>query len=245
MSAARNRAKKLISDYGIDDSSILVEHLADLCFDLKATIQYQKLDGAEARLVAGDGKGVITINSTEPMIERQRFSIGHELGHFLLHCKNAAEFNCSRKDMRDWFANQQANSQEVEANEFSIELLIPEVLAKPFIDSEKTGIEVIESIAEKYKMSRSASALRYVELSSEAVAVVFFSKSKGITGVPKKSKYFEEQNHWIPSGPLDKDSVAYDLVNGKNSSRMTSVAASAWLQLPAYLEDELVYEQSR
>lgn len=245
MSTARVRAKKLIDDFGIDDSSILVDHLEDLCFELKAPVQYQKLDGAEARIVAADGRAVITVNSEEKMVERQRFSIGHELGHFMLHCANANEFNCSRRDMNEWFAKQKAASQEVEANEFSIELLIPESLAKPLIAREKPSIDLVERMAEKFLMSRSASALRFVELTEEAVAVVFFSKAKGITGQPKKSKYFEQQNYWFPAGPLDKESLAYDLVNGTDSSRMTSVAASAWIDLPDYLEEEIIMEQAR
>lgn len=245
MSSARLRAKKLIDDYGIDDSSILVEHLEDLCFEIKAPVQYQKLDGAEARIVASDGHAIITVNSDEKMIERRRFSIGHELGHFLLHCKNAAEFNCSRKDMNEWFAKQEAVNQEVEANEFSIELLIPETLAKPVITRDKPSIEMIEGLAEKFLMSRSASALRYVELTDEAVAVVFFSKAKGITGMPKKSKYFDAQNYWLPAGPLSKESLAYDLVNGAGNDRMASVAASAWIDLPRFLDEEVIMEQSR
>jgi Zn-dependent peptidase ImmA (M78 family) len=245
MSSARLRARKLIDDFGIDDSAILVEHLEDLCFELKAPVQYRKLDGAEARIVAADGRAVITVNSEEGMIERRRFSIGHELGHFFLHSENPAEFNCSRKDMNEWFAKQKAVNQEVEANEFSIELLIPEVLAKPIVEKSKPSIEMIEGLAEKFLMSRSATALRYVELSEEAVAVVFFSKAKGITGMPKKSKYFDEQNFWLPAGPLDKESLAYDLVNGSGGNRMTSVAASAWIDLPDYLDEELIMEQSR
>lgn len=244
MTLARLKARNLIEEYGIDDPSILTDHLEDLCFELGTSIQYQPLDGAEARIVAKDGRGIITINSNEKLKERKKFSIGHELGHFLLHCKDTPEFSCSRKDMTDWFAKHRANNREMEANEFSIELLIPEKLAKPLVDARSPSVEAIEELASTFGMSLSASALRYPELCNEPVAVVFFSKKKGVRP-PKLSRYFAQQEYWFHSGPLDEASVAFDVASGKDYSRMTAVDASAWIELPEWLQEEVVMEQAR
>jgi len=238
------KAASLISEYEIDQPSTLVDHLEDFCFELGAAIQRKPLDGFEARITAKDGKGIITINSNENRIERIRFSIGHELGHFLLHCNEIPEFNCNKKDMSEWFGKQKAISMEVEANEFSIELLIPTSLAKPIVKSGSPSIEAIESLAKTFKMSLSATAMRYVDLSDEPVAVVFFSKAKGIRNF-KCSKYFEQQDYRFHFGLLDKESLAYEATCGKEQKRMSMVAASAWLELPHWLEEALIYEQTR
>jgi len=244
MNRAQLKAAKLISDYQIDDPSILVEHLEDFCFELGTAIQYLPLEGVEARITASGGKGIITINSAENRIERIRFSIGHELGHFLLHCNDIPEFNCTRKDMSEWFSKQKAISMEVEANEFSINLLTPESLAKPLVKSSSPSIDAIESIAKTFNMSLSATALRYVELSSEPVAVVFYTKVTGVRNF-KCSKYFEQQNYRFHFGLLDRESLAHEVSMGKEQKRMSMVAASAWLELPDWLQESLIYEQTR
>lgn len=243
MSFARAKANSIINDYGIDNASILINHLEDLCFDLGAYVQFKPLDGADARIVAKDGKGIITINSNEQMEQYVRFSVGHELGHFLLHCKDIPEFNCSRRDMDSWFANNAAQQKEIEANEFSVELLLPEILVKPIIKKEKVCIETVEKIAAEFKMSISSSVRRYVDLNSEATAVIFYNKD-GMTSF-NKSKLFDDQKYFIQKGPLDKESLAYDVVAGKNHTNPMSVAATAWLSLPSSLQEETIIEQTR
>lgn len=244
MTPARIKAKKIVEQLQIDDPSILVDHLEDLCFHLNAVVQYESLDGAEARVVASDGTAIITVNEAETSKERVRFSIGHELGHFLLHCDKVSEFNCSRRDMETYTLKQQAMNLEFEANEFSGELLIPENLARPLIKGKKPNLVIVDELKQVFAMSFTVAAIRYAQLSDEPMAVVFFSKARG-SKFPIMSKYFQNQKYWFPQGPLDKESLAFDAINGKTESRMCSVAASAWLELPASLQDETIMEQTR
>lgn len=244
MSRAGIKAASLISQYEIDTPSTLIDHLEDFCFELGTIIQRKPLDGFEAKITAKNGKGIITINSNETREERVRFSIGHELGHFLLHCGEIPEFNCSKKDMNEWFGQQKSLNMEAEANEFSVELLMPRALVKPIIKPQVPNISVVEKLAQDFKMSLSATVMRYVELSEEPVAVMFYTKAKGTRNF-KCSKYFEKQDYKFHLGLLDKESLASDAVNGRGQDRMSSVAASAWLDVPHWLEESLIYEQTR
>lgn len=245
MTPARIKAKNLIDQKGIDDPSILIEHLETLCFSLGASVQYGVLDGAEARIVANDGSAIITINSQEESKDRIRFSIGHELGHFLLHCDKASTFSCTKADMRSQHAaKQKALNLEFEANDFAGELLIPEVLALPIIKGRSPSIEIIDELKNTFAMSFTVAAIRYAQLSSEPVAAVFYSKANGIK-FPSMSKYFQNQKYWFPQGKLDKESLAFDAIHGKTNARMMSVAATAWLELPVSLQDETIMEQTR
>lgn len=242
-SRARLSAQKIIADYEITSADDL-QYLEELVWDLGASIQYQNLDGAEARLTTDGDKGVITINASEKYEARKRFSIGHEVGHFVLHRIDQATFNCTRKDMNEWFAQQTARLREVEANEFSIELLLPETLVKPIVNSEKPSFALIERLAEQFKMSLSATARRFAELSDEAVAMVFYSK-QGVKWF-KPSSSFEAQKYWIAKGPVDRETLAFDVLNGKSEDRMMSVSATGWIErLPEWLQEEVVQEQTR
>lgn len=244
MTPARIKAKNLIDQKGIDNPSILIEHLETLCFSLGASVKYGPLHGAEARIVASDGSAIITINESEDSRDRIRFSIGHELGHFLLHCNQASTFNCTKADMRNHHAKIKAINLEFEANDFAGELLIPEVLAQAVIKGRSPCIEAIDDLKNTFAMSFTVAAIRYAQLSTEPVAAVFYSKAKGIK-FPTMSKYFQAQKYWFPQGTLDKESLAFDAVSGQLHPRMMSVAATAWLELPASLQEETIMEQTR
>src|SRR5690606_29955677 len=75
------------------------------------------------------GQGIILVNPNSPR-QRKRFTIGHELGHFLCPThkpKTADGFLCSSEDMTKSFAGkaEAAARMEVEANRFSALLLMP------------------------------------------------------------------------------------------------------------------------
>ena len=70
MSDPRSTAKSLIKKYEITDPTVLVDHLEDFCFELGAAVQFQPLQGADARIVAAEGRAIITISSDEKLKER-------------------------------------------------------------------------------------------------------------------------------------------------------------------------------
>ena len=76
-------------------------------------------------------KGVIMYNDSHPRV-RQRFTIAHELGHFVLH-KNQSDLFIDKKYpvwLRDANASTGENKMEVEANRFAAALLMPRDLVE-------------------------------------------------------------------------------------------------------------------
>lgn len=67
----------------------------------------------------------IYVNINEPSV-RQRFTVAHELGHALLHKKS-----CDRTGIKYDLGNYQI--EEVEANRFAAELLIPREALQTFL----------------------------------------------------------------------------------------------------------------
>ncbi len=145
-------------------------------------IRAEPLTNLEAALVttAERDRGKILLNSTSS-VKRRRFSLSHELLHFLnqTHEQTAADgFYCTRKDMLASKITQDRHvRQESEANTFAIELLTPRHRLKPFLKGAPDLAKVV-SVAAEFEISREASARRFVELHPDDLAVVFCKDSR-------------------------------------------------------------------
>jgi Zn-dependent peptidase ImmA (M78 family) len=93
-------------------------------------------DSVSGMLVVKDNKSVVVVNSNHHK-NRQRFTIAHELGHYFLH-KNLANvfFDESLLFFRDEQSAQGTKYQEIEANVFAAELLMPEQFLRERISKE-------------------------------------------------------------------------------------------------------------
>ena len=116
-----------------------------------------------------DGIAYMAINSAEPEV-RQRFTIAHEIGHFILH-ESKDIFIEYREKTKDNTIELKTN-KEIEANHFSACLLMPrEEIEK---DVKKINNQIskneIEILATKYKVSEDAMTFRLLNLN-------LFSKS--------------------------------------------------------------------
>jgi Zn-dependent peptidase ImmA (M78 family) len=118
-------------------------------------------------LVRSSGSAIIGVNSTQSR-QRQRFTIAHEFGHFLLH---EGLINHIDRDYRINFRSDESslatNVDEIEANFFAASILMP----KEFLDHEN-AVDALDSdrkvaeLAKKYDVSRHAMSLRLVNLYS-------------------------------------------------------------------------------
>lgn len=110
-----------------------------------------------------DSAPVIGVNSHHPPT-RKRFTIAHELGHLLLHSKSGVHVDEAVVQMRDARASAGVDEEEMEANRFAAELLMPRsfleedlvALGTIFADDERA----IASLAKRYKVSTQAMAIR-------------------------------------------------------------------------------------
>lgn len=131
-------------------------------------------DNIEGMLCSDPAKecGVIFFNKSRP-IGRQRFTIGHELGHFLLPTHASGERKCTASDLK-----KNSNTEESEANEFAQKLLLPSHLLTPEINDQSFNIELINRLSVLFQMSFEATAIAAIPLSSEPVAIVFAENRK-------------------------------------------------------------------
>lgn len=144
-------------------------------------IREEALSSFEGALVTSRerSEGAILVNRNASR-QRRRYTIGHELLHFLnpLHEQTATNgFECSRADMAlggrlDGIDLRRYDKQEVEANRFAIELLAPITRMRSFLRGFADLSHVLRAAAE-LDVSKAAIARRYVELHPASTAVVF------------------------------------------------------------------------
>ena len=135
-------------------------------------IREAPMRGLEGALVTTPDRNVgsIVVNSRSHPL-RRRFTLAHELGHFLNPWHRPSDssggFSCSRADMGVGWKRRSAaisrhTTQEIEANRFAIELLAPPDLMRPYLRGIPDLAKVL-SLARALDLSREACARRYVE----------------------------------------------------------------------------------
>ena len=92
-----------------------------------AKVKYRNLTGCEASIVGVKNKATIFVTNAVSK-ERQRFCVGHELGHWMLD-RGKPRFSCQKSDIGGH--NMVQKSIEARANRYAADLLMPEFLFKP------------------------------------------------------------------------------------------------------------------
>lgn len=143
------------------------------------SIEEMTTEGFEGGLLTDSEKstGYILVNENSPM-QRRRFTIGHELGHFLcpLHKPpTKGEFYCTAESMQLTSARKgdQVASMEVEANRFAASILMPLPHFKKDLRLQNgANIDQIIALARRYETSKEATARRYVDVQDEPCIVI-------------------------------------------------------------------------
>ena len=144
-----------------------------------SSIEALETEGFDGGLFTDENKsaGFILVRQSMPR-QRRRFTIGHELFHFLCPTHQPLRpdgFLCTCDDMRLNYASalQRAKQMEVEANSFSSKILLPApYFLKDLQRTKGADIENILDLARRYDTSKEATARRYVELHDEPCAAV-------------------------------------------------------------------------
>lgn len=100
----------------------------------------------------------------------QRFSISHELGHYFLPGHIDQVIKDGVHVSRAGFVTN--DPYELEADHFAAGLLMPETPFRKAMDGFDPGLDAIDRMAELCVTSRTATAIRFAELSDAAVAVI-------------------------------------------------------------------------
>lgn len=193
-------------------------------------IRELEADGFEGALLTDSAKqqGVILFK-VGTQEGRRRFTIAHELGHFLIptHIGNQ---QCTAADLRESRRDNAHRRREAEANRFAAGLLMP----KPWFcrDMERLGsadISHIETLKTQYGTSFEAAANRYCELSDEACAFIF-SKDGVIRYVRPNTSFPRLTLGKGDKLPAQSASARSRLGALRKASEWSEVDGSVWLE---------------
>jgi hypothetical protein len=193
--------------------------LEPIAYHVGCEVRYRPLDGCEACILGAGARAIITI-TTRASKTRQRFSLGHELGHW--HCHRGRFSICRPEDI----ANQTRSSLDPEriADGYAADLLLPRYLFEPRIGTGRPSFTSVERLATEFQTSLTATALRFVEFTPSVMLVCHAAHGR---------KWFKPAKDipspWFPRDDLDADSYAFDVLHGeKDRSRIVKIGADAW-----------------
>lgn len=201
----------------------------------------KELDNCDGKLITYDGVDLIFVNKNLKEETSKKFTIAHELGHHeiskhrsvLKHglCVSTFKLNYNPSSF-----------QEKEANDFASSLLMPKKLFQEYSDELEISGETIKKISEKFNVSLTAAALRYLKIGKIPICVIMVKN--GRIEWAFCSDYFRLK--YIEKGKLiRRESEGWKYFNKKESftEGPALIKASVWFWNDRNLkEDFYIYE---
>ena len=211
----------ILNDLGITDPEEI--DLEAIAFHCKATVRYRLLDGCAARIIGKGNKAVISVNERSSR-RRQRFSIGHELGHWMLD-RGKAIYICQKRDLRTkWDFKADPESR---ANAYAADLLMPAFMFKPAAHGMPMTFASVGELADTFDTSQTATAIRLVQYGSYPAMVVCYGMEgrRWYTPGPDVPYYIR------PHKELCHNTGAFELLYGSsgNGGRPILADADDWI----------------
>lgn len=241
------QAQKLLEDCGLDEITDLEMGL--FVAGLDAILVEEELFNCDGKIVFGTSKVVIKVSLNIQFEQRKRFVIAHEIGHLILHRNmQLPDDTFSNFNIFEGMENALKNgNQELEANEFASELLMPQKLFLKEARGKKFSPLLIKNLSERFKTSLTATVFRYLRFDElHPICLIFIENGK--------VRYWKKSNDlkvWIndyigltpPSDSVAKEYIQsnYDFVY-KFEEKVQVINKSTWFKLGTYDEDSEFYE---
>lgn len=118
--------------------------------------------------------------NNHPNTVKGRFTFAHELGHYFITSHRLALMSGEMKPHGsvNYMTNMPAWQMEREADAFASSLLMPEKSVKELIKGKAFNFGVIEEMASRYQVSKSAAALRFVDIGNCPIMAVYAVEGK-------------------------------------------------------------------
>lgn len=152
LDSIRKQAKEegYVDGYKIDVEKFIKNKYPDI------KIQKVSLSSeVSGKLEYKDGIWLMSVNMKHPEV-RQRYTLGHELGHYLNHRDSVKSFEDTV-----YFRSKQKSSMEYMADQFAARLLMPENEVKELVNS---GVRTVKEMSLKFGVSLEAMKYRLEQL---------------------------------------------------------------------------------
>jgi hypothetical protein len=211
-------AELLLQELGITEPEEI--DLEAIAWHVGATVKHRILDGCEARIVGAENRAIITVNAASTLV-RQRFSIGHEIGHWRHH--RGRTLVCRSEDIEghgDGILERQADA-------FAANLLMPGYILRPYLSQFKAlTFNIIRETANAFNTSLSATAIRLVEYGTWPAILV----CNGLSGRKWFVRNRAVPERWSPVSELNAESYAFGILFGDDldQTKPRPIKAHIW-----------------
>ena len=249
MAVANQISDMLNQVLGVDRFPVDVQQLAleytSQCFpDSPITkIQGERIDGFEGMLKANKSKTkwLIVYNDGNGSEGRQRFTVAHEFGHYMVHRELQDEFACHDDEIST--GERSKRDIEAEADQFASTLLMPYDDFRRQVNGQPISFDLIGHCADRYGVSLTAAALRWIDIAPER-AILIASRddhmlwAKSNEDAFKSRAYFATRKNVIE---LPRTALAHS-ANAETTVSQQDVRANTWFtNEPVYVRaQELV-----
>lgn len=169
MTSIEELAGTLLREAGVKEPPVPIEKIAR---DHGALISYQPFDADDISGLlyrSADSAPVIGVNSSNSKV-RQRFTVAHELGHLLLHeGRDLILERLVRVNFRDATSSTATDEEEIDANRFAAEVLMPRPLLERSLSvllrgRSMTDGELVQRLATRFEVSQQSMEFRMASL---------------------------------------------------------------------------------
>lgn len=184
-------------------------------------------------------KGIVAIKRDIREEGRKRFTVCHEVGHFILPGHGATDCICLTSEVESW--RKGIPEQELAANRFGAELLLPYSEVAPLVQKSKATIGLAKRISTEFNSSLTAAALKCVEVTEEKCALVY-----SVNGVIKWFRANDNFHYFVRVNQrVDDHSYASQLFRNPHTEEPDgAVPAEAWLESDRLLPNSRIWEDS-
>lgn len=227
-STPEGRARWVLDTQGILDPPAF--HLDEIAASQEIKVGKKSLpddkDFSGALLFRGTQKAIL-LNTIIPNKGRINFTFAHELGHHFLDHKpdfqqnGQTGFYCSPKDMNDTH-----RPQEIAANRFATELLMPASQFRPMMSGAPLDYTLINHLARHFAVSKHACSSRILEFTRDACIII---RTSGFT-ISGKNESIAAKQRLLPLTHIPIGSAAYLAIQNKeNQSAFSEANPALWL----------------
>ena len=188
----------------------------------------EALDGFDGMLKANKSRTKwLIVYNTSVSPGRQRFTLAHEFGHYLLHRQLQPQFACSDGDIETGDNNDR--NIEIEADVFASTLLMPLDDFRRQVHGQSISFDLLAHCADRYGVSLTAAALRWIEIAAKRAVLVasrddhmLWAKSNQTAF--RSGAYFATRKHTIE---LPREALAHS-VNALETVNNQIGRAQSW-----------------
>jgi Zn-dependent peptidase ImmA (M78 family) len=216
-------AERMLQEYGVTTPEEI--DLEAIAFDQGAFVKYRSLDSCEARIVGMGDSAIITIDP-EALKERQRFSLAHEIGHWIQD-RGTLAYACKKSDIGPH--RSVGGTRESDANRFASQLLMPDYLFKPLCAKKPLTFVTALELAQRFRTSLTATAIKLVQTGNSPGMVVCHKNKKLDWTTPGPDVPAALQRLWPM---LDKHTQAHDILTGRlaaDAAQPQLIDADSWI----------------